>query len=468
MAHLLIVDDEESICWGFEKLAREMGHTSEVAPSAERGLRLAAERRPDLIVLDVRLPGMDGLTAMARFGDVCGPVPTIVITAFGALSTAVEAVRQGAFDYLTKPFELDDVQAVIERALQRPAQPPLVATAPVDTDDDTILGRSPAMQDVFKRIALAATSDACVHLSGESGTGKDLVARAIHCHSRRAEGPFVPVNVAALSPALAESELFGHVQGAFTGAERARAGLLKSADGGTVFLDEIGDMPSAVQVKLLRALEYGEFLPVGADRPQHSDFRLLSATHQDLQSAIALGRFRHDLYFRLNTLTIEIPPLRNRCEDIPLLVSYFLERIALKNDAPALSIGPEAIEVLARRRWNGNVRELRNAIEHAVVLARNGVIMPEHLPPPLSLLAHTEHNPRETLADVVREWAGEVLENNEQIDSLYALLLQQVEPPVLQMAMRQARGSCAAAARLLGLHRITLRKKLDQYGIETD
>ena len=314
MSHLLIVDDEPSICWGLGKLAESLGHSVATAASAEQGLQSATARRPDAIVLDVRLPGMSGVTAMHHFRRLLGPVPIIIITAFGDLTTAVEAVRNGAFEYLLKPFDLTTAQRVIERATDSLTAPPAAAAdARLAPDGEgPIVGHSAAIQEVFKRIAVVAPSDACVHLRGESGTGKELAARAIHRYSRRSSGPFVAVNVASLSESLAESELFGHARGAFTGAQEPRTGLLEQAHGGTIFLDEVADIPLPVQVKLLRVLEHGEILPVGANRPVQSDFRLISATHQDLRQRVAEGRFRHDLYFRLITFEIEIPPLRQR------------------------------------------------------------------------------------------------------------------------------------------------------------
>ncbi len=469
MAHLLIVDDEPSICWGFEKLAGDMGHTAETAASAEEGFRLVEVTRPDLMVLDIRLPGMDGLTAMRRFQEILGPVPIIVITAFGALSTAVEAVRRGAFEYLTKPFDLKTVRETIRRGLLvAPTADATAVASERDESEEPILGQSPKMQAMFKRIALAAASDACIHLQGESGTGKDLVARAIHRNSRRADGPFVPINLAALSPTLAESELFGHARGAFTGADQERKGLLEHADGGTVFLDEIGDMPPAIQVKLLRALEQGEFMPVGTNRAVRSNFRVLSATHRDLSTCVAEGRFRHDLYYRVNTFTIEVPPLRERERDIPLLVSHFLNWLAEKNGTPVPTISPEAVAELESRPWNGNVRELRNAVEHAMVLARNGTIMPAHLPLPMDVILDEEKRAAGVLPSLIRQWARNQLGEEQPADEIHAKFLELVEPPFLKSVLKQSKGSCAAAARILGLHRTTLKKKLEQYQIEID
>jgi two-component system, NtrC family, nitrogen regulation response regulator GlnG len=486
MAHLLIVDDEQSICWGLARLAEELRHTTCTAASAEQGIECARSRRPDVVLLDVRLPGMDGLTAMKHFRAAAANAPIIVMTAYGELATAVAAVRNGAFDYLTKPFDLAVAQRAIERAVEHAARPPETAAQSQPKEPDgRIIGASPVMQEVFKRIALVAPSDACVHLRGESGTGKELAARAIHRYSRRAEGPFVAVNMAALTPTLAESELFGHARGAFTGAEQSRKGLLEQADGGTIFFDEVADIPLGLQVKLLRVLEHGEILPVGASNPVQSDFRLISATHQDLCGRVAEGAFRHDLYFRLITFEIELPALRARREDIPTLVGHFLDVLAAKSRSgtldhcpaasPRTCVSPEAMLELQQRAWHGNVRELRNAIEHAMILARGRTIAPEHLPPPMlpggtgpAGSPHVApHGPgqEEAITSLVRRWAEAQLAGAEESQDLYQQLLRMVEPPLLQAAIQHYGGQCLAAARRLGLHRTTLRKKLDDLGM---
>ena len=288
MSQVLIVDDEESICWGLARLLREAGHQVSVASSAEEALLAADTERPQLVVIDVRLPGMDGLSAMKELTARLGPIPIVVITAFGNLETAVTAVQNGAFDYLPKPFDLEQATTVIERALAVGDPRPAAKVAELATGSpDELLGASPAMQDVFKRIALVAGSDCSVLITGESGTGKELVARAIHRHSLRADRPFVPINLASLSPTLVESELFGHVKGAFTGADAARAGLLELADGATVFFDEAADIPPNVQVKLLRVIEQLEVTPVGDTRPRKRAFRAITATSRELQHQFA-------------------------------------------------------------------------------------------------------------------------------------------------------------------------------------
>ena len=270
------------------------------------------------------------------------------------------------------------------------------------------------------------------------------------------------VNVASLSPSLAESELFGHARGAFTGADQPRKGFLEQAHGGTIFLDEVADIPLSLQVKLLRVLEHGEILPVGADRPVQSDFRLISATHQDLRERVAEDAFRHDLYYRLITFEIALPPLRGRRDDIPELAEHFLDTLAAKNEQPRPTISTETLAELQRREWFGNVRELRNAIEHAMILARGGVIAPEHLPPPMISTLASSAMPEEALASLVRRWAELQLQDPAGAEDLYNRFLKFVEPPLLQAAMEHCGGQCLAAARRLGLHRTTLRKKLDE------
>ncbi len=471
MPHLLIVDDEQSICWGLAKLAEQLGHTAATAVSAEQGLAAAGKRRPDVIMLDVRLPGMDGLAAMQHFQKAAPGAPIVVMTAYGELATAVAAVRNGAFDYLAKPFDLAVAQHAIESALKHRARPADLPTRQAPKDEaGLIVGASPPMQEVFKRIALVAPSDACVHVRGESGTGKELVARAIHRYSRRCDGPFVAVNMASLNPTLAESELFGHVRGAFTGAEQSRKGLLELAGGGTIFLDEVADIPLALQVKLLRVLEFGEIVPVGGEAAVRSDFRMISATHQNLQQQVAEGKFRHDLYFRLITFEIELPPLRQRREDIGPLAEHFLDVLASRNPGPRPTISPEALVELRGRDWYGNVRELRNAVEHAMILARGGIIAREHLPPPvlpagLGSAGLGSAGQEETIALLLRAWAQGQLDGPAEIEDLYERLLRLVEPPVLKAALQHAGGQCLAASRRLGLHRTTLRKKLDELGI---
>jgi two-component system nitrogen regulation response regulator GlnG len=463
VSRILIVDDEPSISWGLSRLARGMGHVADVAASAEEGLSIAAAAPPDLLILDVRLPGMDGISAMEAFANHLKNAPIIIITAFGDLETAVGAIRKGAFEYVIKPFDLPTIRAAIERALR--VQTTAAAIAPGNKLNG-MLGQSPAMQAVFKKIALAANSDASVLLQGESGSGKEVAASSIHRHSARKEGPLVAVNVAALSPTLAEAELFGHVEGAFTGAVQGRPGLLLQAHGGTLFLDEVADMPMPLQQKLLRVLDHGEVLPVGADAPLRSNFRVISATNQNLRERVEAGEFRHDLYFRLCTFEIEIPPLRERPEDVILLAHHFASLFVDQS----ITFAEETLAELQRRPWYGNVRELRNAIEHALVVARRGEVMPDHLPPPLPNLGQTARDRslenRHDFTTVISQLARQLVSNPDLAGDVYEQFLKQVEPSLLATVMSSCGQQCAPAARMLGLHRTTLKKKLDQYEIQ--
>ena len=454
---LLIVDDEEVISWALRKALERAGHKVATTASAEGAFELAAAQPFDAVILDVRLPGLDGLSALSRLRELTKQAPIIIVTAHGNLSTAVKAVEGGAFEYLPKPFDLSTALDAVSRALKS-RQPTEIAKPILDVDDE-IVGRSLPMQNVFKRIALVAGHDACVLITGESGTGKELVARALHRHSTRAAKPFLPVHVAALNPNLVESELFGHLKGAFTGAGTAKPGLLALADGGTVFLDELADIPLPVQAKLLRVLEHQEVLPVGGSQPVRIDVRILSATHQNLAGAVRSGDFRHDLFFRLNVFEIHLPALRDRVDDIPLLAEHFLSRIG----SPHLTLARETEEFLKARRWAGNVRELRNAFEHAAILARGGILLPKHFPDVPATSGAQGHVER--IAALVAEWTRDRCEKlqPEEPGKMYDELLAIVEPALIDEVLRVLNGNRLAAARWLGIARATLRKTIAKY-----
>lgn len=461
MSRILIVDDEEAVCWALERALKREGHSVSVAGAAEEAFVQAEKHPPDAVILDVRLPGMDGISALARLHELTNNAPVIVVTAFGNLSTAVRAVEGGAFDYLAKPFDLDQALEAVNRALQQRAiagQETRADTEPVAPPEE-IVGNSPAMQTIYKRIALVAPRDSCVLITGESGAGKELVARAVHRYSNRRERPFLPVHVAALNPSLVESELFGHVRGAFTGASQTRPGVLVLANGGTVFFDEVADIPLAVQVKLLRVLEHEEIFPVGSNQPQPLNIRILAATHQDLERRVREGAFRHDLFFRLNVFQIHLPPLRERREDIPALAEHFLRRF----DANLLPLLPKTLEYLQAQPWLGNVRELRNAIEHAVIVSRGGPLLPEHFPGAMNL---TGADPSGQLATAVVHWLADYIKRHGDTPAdLYQEMLKRVEPALLEDVMRRVRGNRWGAAQWLGLNRATVRKKLAAYGL---
>jgi len=463
MSRILIVDDEPSIGWSLRELLGEQGHAVEVAATVDSALETCARFVPDAILLDVRLPGRDGISAMPALRGLAPDAAIIVMTAFGDLDTAVRAVDAGAFDYLVKPFDLDRVSQVTQRAVERHGVVPVRAERHGQTADE-LVGGSPPMQAVFKQIALAAPTELPVLITGQTGTGKELAARAIHAHSRRRDRGIVAVNLAAISPAVSESELFGHVRGGFTGATSDRKGLFELADGGTIFLDEIAEATPEVQAKLLRAIETGEIWPVGSSSPKRVDVRVVAATNRDLSAAVASGDFRVDLYHRLRAFPLAMPPLADRLDDLPLLVAAFLNGMGID---PAAA-GSEFVECLRRRPWPGNIRELRHAIHYAAVMARGGPLRPEHLPAMSGTDGTATTSEGASAGDAadglldraVSEWFAAASGDPDHAADLRDRLVDRVERLLVREAMRHASGNRTAAARLLGLDRATLRGRL--------
>lgn len=461
---ILIVDDEASICWSLSQALEDEGYLCQQASSAEDALRVAADFQPDAILLDVRLPGMSGLEALDALQTTSPHCIIVIMTAFGDLQTAVTAIRSSAFEYLTKPFELDHAIDVVRRGLRSRTS----KAEPFDVEQHTdppqgMVGTSPAMQRVFKQVAQAANCDVPVLVTGESGTGKELIAEAIHQHSSRSPQSFMPVSLAAMNENLVESELFGHVRGAFTGAEGDRRGVLELARQGTVFLDEIGDVPLSVQVKLLRAIERQEWIAVGASRPVKGDFRVVAATHQPLLELIRDGAFREDLYYRLAVFHIELPPLRERLEDLEPLVEHFLQCQA--GHDPPKRMSTAALDELRARPWCGNVRELKNVVEHSAIVARSHEIGVEHLPKPIELVGAKPLNDPANVVPSVVQWVRSQLSEDEPVD-LYDRLLSIVEPPLLQEVLDSVGGNRVAASGRLGMHRATLRQKMRRHGLD--
>ena len=452
MNRILVVDDDEAIAWALSRALAGAGREIAVAASAEEALDQAKGTPFDLVFLDIRLPGQDGLAIMQALRALTKGAPIVVMTGHGTLQTAVKAVEEGAFDYLSKPFDLDVALECAERALSRPKGLPNGPVPGTIPEMPELVGSCPAMQDVFKRVALAAASSATVLISGESGTGKELVARAIHRHGARAGEPFVPVHVAALNPGVVESELFGHERGAFTGATQAGVGLLALAGRGTIFLDEIAEIPPATQVKLLRVLEQGTWHPVGSAKEQRLEARVLAATHQDLSRLCREGKFREDLYFRLNVFGIHLPPLRHRETDIEALATDIVRRL----DPRCLPLPAETVGSLRGRPWIGNIRELRNALEHAAILARGGPILPGHLPP----AARGEVAPQNELLEAISRWLETATAHEGEPGDLWGRFTGIAEPAIIEAVLRKTGGNRVRAAQWLGINRSTLRRKL--------
>ncbi|MBI3458600.1 MAG: sigma-54-dependent Fis family transcriptional regulator [Candidatus Rokubacteria bacterium] len=469
-ARILVADDEPSIRWLLDRLLRQAGHVVTVVEDGHAALAAAAAEGFDLAFVDIRMPGLDGLEALSRLRAQSPETAVIVVTAHGSVRAAVEAMQRGAYDYLAKPFDNDEVLLLVARALQAKALAREIVELRTGIHEvwefGALVGKSPRMQEVYKTIGRIAGTDVTVLIQGESGTGKEVVARAVHHYSRRAGKPFVAVSCAAIPATLLEAELFGHERGAFTDAYQRRLGKFELAQGGTVYLDEVGDMGPELQPKLLRVLQEREFERIGGSEPIRVDVRLVAATNRDLEAMIKDGRFREDLYYRLNVVSLVLPPLRERREDVPFLVDHFLTKYAGELGERALAA--EALDRLVSYPWPGNVRELENAIQHAMVMATAGVVLPEHLPisagagaPPLRE-GTLEHLIQAKLDECVRGLGARESAN------LYELVLSLVERPLLRAVLRETGGNQLRAAALLGINRNTLRKKLRALGLRAE
>jgi DNA-binding NtrC family response regulator len=453
---ILVIDDEQSICYAFERFFSARGWSVRTASSGEAGMAAYRRQRPDVTFLDVRLPDASGLDILARLRAQDPDARVIVITAYGSLETVMQAVKTGSFDYLVKPLDLDRAAELAERALREPEPAGPGESPGEDAPHTRIVGSSRAMQEVYKRIGLVAASEAGVLITGATGTGKELVARAIHEHSPRQEGAFVAVNCGAIPETLVESELFGHVKGAFTGASADRAGRFESADGGTLLLDEVGELPPDAQVKLLRVLDSQVIERVGSTTPIRLDVRILAATNRDLSAEVQQGRFREDLYYRLAVMHIRLPSLRERREDVVPLAEHFLRELA-GTGAPA-TLSPEASRALQDADWPGNVRQLRNAIHHAAVVSAGGRILPEHLPDAVLAGGAVGETPEALMERIIRSAAGGG-------EGLHETVITPMEKALIRHALRETGGHQGRAADLLGLHRNTLRKKIRRLGL---
>jgi DNA-binding NtrC family response regulator len=444
---ILVVDDEEKLRRVIELHLLSAGFEVDKARSAEEALKVVD--RADMVITDLRLPSMDGLQLLSLIRRQNAHAPVVVMTAFGTVESAVEAMKSGATDFLLKPFSLDHLTAVVQKALEvralRDENRQLKEELGRRYEFDNIKGRSAPMQEIFSTIERVAPTRATVLLAGESGVGKDLIARAIHFHSPRRDRPFVKINCTAIPENLMESELFGYEKGAFTGAAVSKPGKFEQADSGTVMLDEIGDVPPSIQVKLLRVLQEREFERLGSNKTLHTDVRVIAATNQDLRAALEQGTFREDLYYRLNVVPISIPPLRERRDDIPFLAEHFVRSIGAENGRPAHSLTDAAIKKLADYHWPGNVRELQNVIERALVLSTGETLDAD------DIRLETSPRPRPQSGDHMLP---------------EGMTLDEYEQSIIREALQRADGNKSQAARLLGLTRNALRYRLAQMGLE--
>jgi two-component system nitrogen regulation response regulator GlnG len=470
---ILVADDEESMRWVLSKALRKKGFQVDLARDGDEALRMAREGSYDLALLDIKMPGITGLDLLDKFKEQQSELFVVIMTAEASMKNAVEAMKRGAYDYLTKPFDLGVVDAVVEkvsRAREMTSQVTLLKEELKDRYqlEKTIIGNSPAMREIYKTIGKVAPSDVTVLVQGESGTGKELIARAIHYNSKRLGKPFIPLNCAAIPKELLESELFGFEKGAFTGASERKLGKFEQANGGTIFLDEIGDMPFDLQAKILRVLQEREITRTGGNQSIPVDVRVVAATNQDLEESVRNKQFREDLYYRLNVIPIQLVPLRERSEDVPLLVEYFLAKICSELEVPAKRCSPEALKLLSGYDWPGNIRELENTIKRAVILSPDPLLVAADFPGLRSRDGNDGKGEDLSLEGIVDLKLRGSFTNMERMESgdVYAMVLEQVERPLIRFVLEKTRGNQVRAADILGINRNTLRKKITELGIE--
>lgn len=474
-AAILVADDDRAIRTVLTQALTRLGHEVRTTGNAATLWRWVQEGEGDLVITDVVMPDENGLDLVPRIKKLRPDLRIIVMSAQNTLLTAVKAAERGAFDYLPKPFDLKDLMAIVQKALSAPPPPPKAAPAAAaeeEEDNLPLIGRSPAMQEIYRVLARLMGTDLTVMITGESGTGKELVARALHDYGKRRGGPFVAVNMAAIPRELIESELFGHEKGAFTGATMRSTGRFEQAQSGTLFLDEIGDMPLEAQTRLLRVLQEGEYTTVGGRTPIKTDVRIVAATHRDLRTLIRQGLFREDLFYRLNVVPIRLPPLRERTEDVPALVRHFLNQ-ATQQGLPAKTVDNAAMDRLKRYRWPGNVRELENMVQRLAALYAQEVIGLDVIDSELAetnpAAAPVQEPVNEGLSAAVERHLREYFSAHKDgipAAGLYDRILREVERPLLSLSLTATRGNQIKAAHMLGLNRNTLRKKIRDLDIQ--
>ena len=466
MAKVLVADDEHGICAAFAEFLQREGHEPVLASTGDEALHMVELEAPEVVFLDVQMPGLTGLEVLAHLKDSHPDLPVVVMTAYGTMDTALEAVRQGAFDYIGKPVELAQLRTLLERALhKREASAPVIVQAPALEEAETLVGQSAAMQEIFKLISLLTDNDMTVLVMGETGVGKELVARAIHRHSPRRDRPFISVNCGAIVENLAESELFGHEKGSFTGADARRIGRFEAAADGTLFLDEVSELPLHMQSKLLRVLQERTYEPVGSVKERRVEARVIAASNRELLDLVEQGAFREDLYHRLNLIALRLPPLRERESDIPLLAAHFLRQIQVQLNKPLQGVEPQAMARLQAYSWPGNVREMEHCLKRAALLAPGPVLTEHDLDLPDAAGRGSDLDLDDgagRLAEATRCAFRDSVANGEAAgENLFHTLVELVERVLVEEALDLSGGNQVAAAKLLGLHRTTLRKKLD-------
>lgn len=460
-----IVDDDRSIRWVLEKALQQEGMTTQSFDSADGVMSRLARQQPDVIISDIRMPGASGLDLLARIREQHPRLPVIIMTAHSDLDSAVASYQGGAFEYLPKPFDVDEAVALVKRANQHAQEQQNQEAPPALTRTPEIIGEAPAMQEVFRAIGRLSHSNITVLINGESGTGKELVAHALHRHSPRSASPFIALNMAAIPKDLMESELFGHEKGAFTGAANLRRGRFEQADGGTLYLDEIGDMPADTQTRLLRVLADGEFYRVGGHTPVKVDVRIIAATHQNLETLVHAGKFREDLFHRLNVIRIHIPRMSDRREDIPTLARHFLSRAAQELAVEPKLLKTETEEYLKNLPWPGNVRQLENTCRWITVMASGREVHISDLPPELLSLPQ-DSAPVTNWEQALRQWADQALARGQS--NLLDSAVPAFERIMIETALKHTAGRRRDAAVLLGWGRNTLTRKIKELGMKVD
>lgn len=447
---ILAVDDDSAHLHMLKTLLKSFGHEVESAMDGEDAIAMVKEKPFDLILMDVRMANIDGIEALRQIKECNPAIPVIIMTAYSSVDTAVEAMKLGAYDYLTKPLNFEELKLIMDRAMDHLRLTLenrwLKEKIAAETSLAGIIGSSLAMKKVLDMARIVAPTEATVLITGESGTGKEMFAKAIHVNSERAKGPLITVNCAALTETLLESELFGHEKGTFTGADRQRNGRFMQADTGTIFLDEVGEIPLQMQAKILRTIQEREIQRLGSDEVLHVDVRIIAATNRNLEEDVKVGKFREDLYYRLNVMNIHIPPLRERVEDIPLLAHHFLQKYVQKNRKDLKGFTPAAMDMLTRAKWSGNVRELENVIERAVILAVSPYLSEKDLPPSMSVESQTSNE-------------------NRPVFDLGGKSLEEIESQAISETLEHTQGNKSEAAKLLNITRTTLNSKLKKYNL---